>query len=206
MKNNTIITIGRQYGSGGRAVGVRLAEELGIPFYDEDILKHAAKDSGLCEEILQSYDEKPRSFLYSIAMDPFGYAFGGLNAASTLDQKAYSATFDTINRLAEQGSCVIVGRCADYVLREKDNVLRIFLYAPMERRIETVMERDELKESDAKQRILRTDRGRAAYYEFYTTQKWGAAGSYDLCIDTSVFGEEGTAKLLRHIVETDFNK
>ena len=206
MKSNTIITIGRQYGSGGRAVGVRLAEELGIPFYDEDILKHAAKDSGLCEEILQSYDEKPRSFLYSIAMDPFGYAFGGLNAASTLDQKAYSATFDTINRLAEQGSCVIVGRCADYVLREKDNVLRIFLYAPMERRIETVMERDELKESDAKQRILRTDRGRAAYYEFYTTQKWGAAGSYDLCIDTSVFGEECTAKLLRHIVETDFNK
>ena len=206
MKNNTIITIGRQYGSGGRAVGVRLAEELGIPFYDEDLLKHAAKDSGLCEEILQSYDEKPRSFLYSIAMDPFGYAFGGLNAAGTLDQKAYSATFDTINRLAEQGSCVIVGRCADYVLREKDNVLRVFLYAPMERRIETVMERDELKESDAKQRILRTDRGRAAYYEFYTTQKWGAAGSYDLCIDTSVFGEEGTAKLLRHIVETDFNK
>lgn len=206
MKSNTIITIGRQYGSGGRAVGVRLAEELGIPFYDEDILKHAAKDSGLCEEILQSYDEKPRSFLYSIAMDPFGYAFGGLNAASTLDQKAYSATFDTINRLAEQGSCVIVGRCADYVLREKDNVLRVFLYAPMERRIETVMERDELKESDAKQRILRTDRSRAAYYEFYTTQKWGAAGSYDLCIDTSVFGEEGTAKPLRHIVETDFNK
>ena len=201
MKKDTIITIGRQYGSGGRAIGLRLAEELGIPFYDGEILQHAARESGLCEEILHSYDEKPRSFLYSIAMDPFGYAFGGLNAANTLDQKAYTATFETIQKLAEKGPCVIVGRCADYVLRERENVLRVFLYAPMEKRIETVMARDGLKEADAKQKIQRTDRGRSAYYEFYTAQKWGATGSYDICLDTSVFGEEGTVKLLRHILK-----
>lgn len=200
MNDNTVITIGRQFGSGGRAIGIRLAEELGIPFYDQEILKHAAKESGLCEEILQSYDEKPRSFLYSIAMDPFGYAFGGV-PSNTLDQKVYTATFDTLQSLADKGSCVIVGRCADYILRERKNLIRVFLYAPLPYRIQTVTERDGLSESDAKQKIQRTDRSRSAYYEFYTTQKWGATGSYDLCIDTSLFGEEGTVKLLRHIYE-----
>ncbi|MGM9662793.1 MAG: AAA family ATPase [Oscillospiraceae bacterium] len=200
MKNGSIITIGRQYGSGGRSIGVRLAEELGIPFYDQEILKHAAEESGLCEKILKNYDEKPRSFLYSIAMDPFGYALGGI-PANTLDQKVYMATFDTINALADKGSCVIIGRCADYVLRDRENVLRVFLYAPLEKRIRTVMERDSLSEAEAKQKIQRMDRSRAAYYEFYTTQKWGATGSYDLCLDSELLGGEGTVDLIRYVLE-----
>lgn len=199
MKQGTIITIGRQYGSGGRSIGIQLAEQLGIPFYDQNILKHAAEESGLCEKILQNYDEKPRSFLYSIAMDPFGYALGGI-PSNTLDQRVYMATFDTINTIADRGSCVIIGRCADYVLRERSNVLRVFLYAPLETRIQTVMHRDELGESAAKQKIQRMDRSRAAYYEFYSTQKWGAPTSYDLCLDTSLLGEEGTVALIRHII------
>lgn len=201
MKQGTIITIGRQYGSGGRSVGIQLAEQLGIPFYDQNILKHAAEESGLCEKILQNYDEKPRSFLYSIAMDPFGYALGGI-PSNTLDQRVYMATFDTINAIADKGSCVIIGRCADYVLRERANVLRVFLYAPLETRIQTVMQRDALdSESAAKQKIQRMDRSRAAYYEFYSTQKWGAPASYDLCLDTSLLGEQGTVELIRHIME-----
>ena len=200
MSQGTIITIGRQYGSGGRNIGIQLAKELDVPFYDQNILKQAAEESGLCEKILQNYDEKPRSFLYSIAMDPFGYALGGI-PANTLDQRVYMATFDTINSIADKGSCVIIGRCADYVLRERKNVLRVFLYASMEERIKAVMARDDLNEAAAKQKINRMDRSRAAYYEFYSTQKWGDVGSYDLCIDTSLLGQDGTVALIRHVME-----
>ena len=200
MSQGTIITIGRQYGSGGRNIGIQLAKELGVPFYDQNILKQAAAESGLCEKILENYDEKPRSFLYSIAMDPFGYALGGI-PANTLDQRVYMATFDTINTIADKGSCVIIGRCADYVLRERKNVLRVFLYASMEERIKAVMERDDLSEAAAKQKISRMDRSRAAYYEFYSTQKWGAVDSYDLCIDTGLLGQDGTVALIRHVME-----
>ena len=200
MSQGTIITIGRQYGSGGRNIGIQLAKELDVPFYDQNILKQAAEESGLCEKILQNYDEKPRSFLYSIAMDPFGYALGGI-PANTLDQRVYMATFDTINSIADKGSCVIIGRCADYVLRERKNVLRVFLYASMEERIKAVMARDDLSEAAAKQKINRMDRSRAAYYEFYSTQKWGDVGSYDLCIDTSLLGQDGTVALIRHVME-----
>lgn len=200
MSQGTIVTIGRQYGSGGRNIGIQLAKELGVPFYDQNILKQAAAESGLCEKILENYDEKPRSFLYSIAMDPFGYALGGI-PANTLDQRVYMATFDTINAIADKGGSVIIGRCADYVLRERKNVLRVFLYAPMEERIKTVMARDDLSEAAAKQKIARMDRSRAAYYEFYSTQKWGAVDSYDLCIDTSLLGQDGTVALIRHVME-----
>ena len=200
MSQGTIITIGRQYGSGGRNIGIQLAKELGVPFYDQNILKQAAAESGLCEKILENYDEKPRSFLYSIAMDPFGYALGGI-PANTLDQRVYMATFDTINAIADKGSSVIIGRCADYVLRERKNVLRVFLYASMDERIKTVMARDDLSEAAAKQKITRMDRSRAAYYEFYSTQKWGAVDSYDLCIDTGLLGQEGTVALIRHVME-----
>ena len=200
MSKKTIVTIGRQYGSGGRNIGIRLAQELGVPFYDQNILKQAAEESGLCEKILQNYDEKPRSFLYSIAMDPFGYALGGI-PANTLDQRVYMATFDTINAIADQGPCVIIGRCADYVLRERKNVLRVFLYSSLDKRLETVMARDDLNESAARQKIQRMDRSRAAYYEFYTTQRWGAVESYDLCIDTGLLGEDGTVALIRHVME-----
>lgn len=200
MSHKKIITIGRQYGSGGRAIGIRLAEELGVPFYDQNIIKHAAQESGLCERILENYDEKPRSFLYSIAMDPFGYALGGI-PGDTLDQRVYMATFETIENIARQGSCVIIGRCADYILRERADVLRVFLYAPIEKRIQTVMQRDDLAEAAAKQKIQRMDRSRAAYYEFYSTQKWGAVNSYDLCLDTALLGQEGTVALIRHVME-----
>ena len=200
MSQGAIVTIGRQYGSGGRNIGIQLAKELGVPFYDQNILKQAAAESGLCEKILENYDEKPRSFLYSIAMDPFGYALGGI-PANTLDQRVYMATFDTINAIADKGGSVIIGRCADYVLRERKNVLRVFLYASMDERIKTVMERDDLSEAAAKQKINRMDRSRAAYYEFYSTQKWGAVDSYDLCIDTSLLGQDGTVALIRHVME-----
>ena len=112
----TIITIGRQFGSGGKEIGIRVAKELGIPFYDKELLQEAAKKSGLCEQIFESFDERPKSLLYSIAMDSYMFALPGTGVGDSLEQQVYLATFNTIRHLADQGPCVIIGRCADYAL------------------------------------------------------------------------------------------
>ena len=135
---NTIITIGRQFGSGGKEVGIRVAKELGIPCYDKELLKEAARQSGLSEKILESFDERPKSLLYSIAMDSYIFSLPGTGAGDSLEQQVYLATFDTIRRLAEQGPCVIIGRCADHALAENPNRLSLFIYAPLSDRVERV--------------------------------------------------------------------
>ena len=141
MATNTIITIGRQYGSGGKEVGIRVAKELGIPFYDKELLQEAAKESGLCENILKNFDEKPRSLLYSIAMDPYAFSFAGGLEGESLEQRVYLATFDTIRRIADQGPCVIIGRCADYALKDYPNHLSLFIHAPLEVRVQRICKR-----------------------------------------------------------------
>ena len=129
---NKIITIGRQFGSNGRIIGQQLANKLGIPFYDKELLNKTAKNSGLSEQILSSLDEKPtKSFLYSLVMDPYNYTYSGGGMQINLNQQAFQATYDTIKKIADEGPCVIVGRCADYALREYDNLVRIFIYAPL---------------------------------------------------------------------------
>ena len=135
MAEKKIITIGRQFGSGGKQIGEALAEKMNIPFYDKELLKEAAKNSGICEEIFDSFDEKPtNSFLYSLVMDPYSLGFGS-STELPLNHKVFLAAFDTIKNLAEKdGSCVFVGRCADYALRDLDNVVNIFLYADMDDR------------------------------------------------------------------------
>ena len=126
----TIITIGRQFGSGGKEVGIRVAKELGIPFYDKELLQEAAKKSGLCEKIFENFDERPKSLLYSIAMDSYMFALPGTGAGDSLEQQVYLATFDTIRHIADQGPCVIIGRCADYALADNPNPLSIFIPRP----------------------------------------------------------------------------
>ncbi|MEG0780112.1 MAG: cytidylate kinase-like family protein [Oscillospiraceae bacterium] len=200
-KTNTIITIGRQYGSGGKEVGIRLARELGIPFYDKELLKRAADQSGLCEKVFENFDEKPRSLLFSIAMDPYAFSFSGGMENDSLEQKVYLATFDTIRRLADEGPCVIIGRCADYALRDYPNHLNLFLYAPLEKRIERVMRKKGVTHDKARAIISKTDKRRSSYYEYYSSQKWGAVGSYDYCLDCSYLGEGGTVELIREIIQ-----
>ena len=112
----TIITIGRQFGSGGKEIGIRVAKELGIPFYDKELLQEAARKSGLCQQIFESFDERPKSLLYSIAMDSYMFALPGAGTGDSLEQQVYLATFNTIRHIADQGPCVIIGRCADYAL------------------------------------------------------------------------------------------
>ena len=200
---NTIITIGRQYGSGGREIGEKVAAHFGIRFYDKELLTRAAKESGFCEEMLANHDERPtNSFLYNLVMDTYSF---GYNASSFVDmpisQKVFLAQFDTIKKIAGEGPCVIVGRYADYALSDWDNCLNLFIYADEKARVRRICQKYELSESKARDMILKKDKQRQSYYNYYSSGKWGRADSYDLCINSSVLGVEGTVKLICQYVQ-----
>lgn len=203
MSNNMIITIGRQFGSAGREIGYLLAEKYGIPLYDKEMLKRAAKESGICEEIFETHDEKPtNSFLYSLVMDTYslGYSSSGYSDMP-INHKVFLAQFDTIKKIADEGPCILVGRCADYALEECDNVVNIFVYADLDVRIRRIARIYDLTDAKAKDMIVKTDKKRASYYNYYTNKDWGAAKSYDLCINSGKLGVEGTAKAIMEYIE-----
>lgn len=185
---NKIYTIGREFGSGGRMVGVKLAERLGIKIYDKELLQQAAKDSGFCKQIFENHDERPtNSFLYSLVMDT--YSAGNFSSAPFLDMplnhKVFLAQFDTIKKIADQESCVIVGRCADYALADNEECINIFVHAELKDRIMRVSKRENLTENKAKDLIQKKDKQRASYYNYYTSKKWGDSRGYDLTLNTS---------------------
>ena len=185
---NKIYTIGREFGSLGQLVGEKLAERLGIKCYDKELLQKAAKESGFCEEIFENHDEKPtNSFLYSLVMDT--YSAGNYSAAPFLDMplnhKVFLAQFDAIKKIAEKESCVIVGRCADYALADNPDCLNIFVHADLDDRIHLVSKRMDLTENKARDLVLKNDKQRASYYNYYTCKKWGDSRSYDLTLNTS---------------------
>ena len=204
---NTVITIGRQFGSGGREIGEKVAEYFGIKYYDKDLLTRAAKESGFCEEMIKNHDEKPtNSFLYNLVMDTYSF---GYNSSSFVDMpishKVFLAQFDTIKKVADEGPCVIVGRCADYALADRKNVLHLFIYGDEETKIKFVMNKYDVTESKARDMIIKKDKQRQSYYNYYSSKKWGRADSYDLCINSGVLGLDGTVKLITQYVE-DFEK
>lgn len=198
----TIITIGRQFGSGGRIIGKALAKHFNIPYYDKDLLTVAAKESGLCEELFESHDEKPtNSFLYSLVMDT--YSLGYSTSAFTdmpINYKVFLAQFDAIKKVADQGPCVIVGRCADYALAEYDNVVNVFVHADLDQRAEIVAKRYDLTVEKAKDKVIKMDKKRASYYNYYSNKKWGDAKGYDICINSLCVGIEGATKLIIDLV------
>ena len=196
-----VITVGRQYGSGGREIGTMLAQRLGISYYDDMLLKKAAEESGLCEELFHSFDERPKSFLYSIALDPYSFSLSHITPKGSIEQQVYLATYDTIKKLADQGPCVLIGRCADYALKDRDDVVTVFITAPIESRIKRVAQRNNISEDEAKDRIRKRDKDRASYYNFYSAKEWGDAKSYNLCIDSSLLGIEGTVDLLESMLK-----
>lgn len=199
MANNTIITIARQYGSGGHDIGKKLAEELKIPFYDKELLERAAKDSGFCQEIFENYDEKPtNSFLYSLVMDTYsmGYSTAAF-AEMPLNHKIFLAQFNAIKDIAKEAPCVIVGRCADYALADFPNVVNVYLYADLQSRIARIARRHDVTDAKAKDLIQKTDKSRASYYNYYTNKKWGEATGYDLCLNTASLGIDGTIHMIR---------
>ena len=200
---NTIITIGRQYGSGGHEIGEKLAQYFGIKYYDKELLARAAKESGFCTEMLEHHDEKPtNSFLYNLVMDTYSF---GYNSSSFVDMpishKVFLAQFDAIKKLAEEGPSVIVGRCADYALAENPNCLNLFIYGNEECKIKRISEKYNLSRNKAKEMIIKTDKQRQSYYNYYSSKKWGRADSYDLCINSSILGIDGTVKLIVQYIE-----
>ena len=194
MANNLVITIGRQFGSGGRQIGRLLSEKLNIPYYDKEILAEAAKDSGICEEILEHHDEKPtKSLLFSLVTG--GHMPGGY-LDMPLNHKVFLAQFDAIRRLAGEGSCIIVGRCADYVLRDHPGAVKLFVKADMQKRMERAIAVHGVEAGKAEEYVRKMDKQRASYYNYYATTTWGDVNNYDLCLDTGKLGIEGSAELI----------
>ena len=207
---NTIITIGRQFGSGGREIGMKVAERFGIKFYDKELLTRAASESGFAQEMIQDHDERPTtSFLYNLVMDTYSF---GYNSSSFVDMpishKIFLAQFDTIKKIADEGPCVIVGRCADYALADYKNVINIFIHADEEDKIQRVMERyeDVTTRDKALEMLIKKDKQRQSYYNYYSSKKWGRSDTYDLTINSSALGIDGTVKLITQFVEDFENK
>ncbi len=203
MKGNLVISIGRQCGSGGKVIGQMVADKLGIKCYDKELLTRAAKESGLCEELFETHDEKPTSsFLYSLVMDT--YSLGYTTSAymdMPINHKIFLAQFDTIKKLAEEESCVIVGRCADYALAENPNMVSVFITSDDDHRMERLSKLYNVTPAKAKDIMVKTDKKRSSYYNYYSSKKWGDSRSYDFCINSSVLGVEGTADMIIKLAE-----
>ena len=200
---NTVITIGRQFGSAGKEIGEKVAQYFDIPYYNKELLSRAAKESGFCEEMLENHDERPTSsFLYNLVMDTYSF---GYNASHFVDMpishKVFLAQFDTIKKIASEGPCVIVGRCADYALNDMKNCVHIFIYADEQTKVERIMKEYAVDAAKAKDMCNKKDKQRQSYYNYYSSKKWGRADSYDLCINSSILGVEGTVKLLTQYIE-----
>ena len=204
MAKKIIVTIARQFGSGGREIGENIANILGIPLIDKELIKDAASKGELGEEIIKSADESAaNSLLYTLAMGSnllgttihFGYKM-------PINDKLFILQSEAIKEYAKKGSCVIIGRCADYVLREEPHLFRIFIYGDLDHRQERVKERHpELKSSQIIDVINKTDKRRSSYYNFDTGNKWGKYDNYDMAINSSTFGITETAKIIAAAVQ-----
>lgn len=203
--NNTssIITIGREYGSGGRQIGREIARYFGIKCYDKELLEHAATESGICKELFENHDEKPtNSFLYSLVMDSYSYSYGSFgNNDMPINHKLFLAQFDAIRKLASEGPCVMVGRCADYALADNPDLFSVFIHADKEWRIKRIASVYQKTEKQARDMVTKTDKSRSLYYNFYSNKRWGAASGYNMCIDSGKFGIDMTAKSIIHTIE-----
>lgn len=199
----SIITISREFGSGGREIGKTLAKQLGVPFYDKELLELASKESGICKELFVSHDESyTNSFLYSLVMGTYPVtADGRINPEMPLNHRIFLAQFETIKSIAENGPCVIVGRCADYVLKGSDNVINFFIMGNMAEKKKRILERYDIEKNKVEDFIKKTDKRRANYYNYYSDMKWGEAKNYDLCINSSKTGIQGAVDLMKAYID-----
>lgn len=205
---NYVITIGRQFGSGGREFGRKLAQKLGIGFYDRELLMVAARKAGMGEEFFERNDERTPSFLSGLMSFNHGVKpttlYWGSNSIS--DDSLYRSLTDIMIGLAKDGPCVIVGRTADYVLRDYDNVFNIFVHAPEEECVKRILRRGDVEnEKKALEKLKRTNKLRAAFYNFYTDKRWGHADSYHLSIDSSILPMDAWVEIASQIVTKKFN-
>lgn len=201
--NNFVITIARGYGSGGRTIGKMLAKELNVGYYDRELLRMASDDSGINEELFGKADEKLKSsILFKAARKVYtGELIPPDSDDFVSNRNLFNYQAKVMKELAETETCVIVGRCADFVLKGNKNVLKIFVHAPLESCIEKVMELNSLSRKDAEKLILTTDKNRAEYYKHYTGREWDNAMNYDLCLDSSELGFEKCVDLVKAYID-----
>ena len=203
MNDNLIITIGRQYASGGHEIARELSKLLGIKMYDKELIDLASRQSGISEEVLRAYDEKPTSsFLFSLSMGAYSsmeHSFSGLGTMPLVD-RVFAAQAEIIRKIADTESCIFVGRCANSILKDYNNVLSVFIHTDLNRRIERVCEFSGCTKAQASEEIRKADKKRANYYNYFSDLKWGNATMYDLCLDSRI-GYDNAAQLIKFFAE-----
>lgn len=205
---NKVITISRQYGSGGREIGQKVAEALHIPFYDNEIITLAAKESGFAESAFERAEEKAtNSFLYSIAMGMNAYGGQDFGYSSlSIDDRIFLAQSNVIQKVAEQGPCVIVGRCADYVLKENPKVVNIFICADIDYRINRAVTLYGLPKQKAAETVMKYDKRRENYYNYHASERWGRVNNYHLSIKSDFGGIDHAVACIKAFLEIDDSK
>lgn len=200
MEENFVINIGRQLGSGGKSIGKLLALRLGVPLYDRQLIDLAARESGLCPECFERVDEQRAHSLYTTLVNylraPFTGYEGGAAGNVLSNEALFKVQSDVIRDLASRQSCIFVGRCADYILRDRTRCVNLFITADRGDRIARLCAELGIGPDEAGSLMERTDRCRAAYYDYFTSRRWGRAATYDLCLNSSVLGDEGSAEFL----------
>ncbi len=209
MEKRIVVTIGRQFGSGGRIVGKKLAEQLGIPYYDKELINLASKESGICGEFFEKADEKNSgSLLKALAM---GFSMNNAIFQSNdylSNESLFQIQSEVIRKVAAEGSCVLVGRCADYILRDEPDCVHVFISASWQDRVRRAMEYNRVPEKEAEEFLKKADKSRASYYNYYTDKVWGAGGSYDLCVNSSLYGIDRTVDFIKQFagIDTDADR
>lgn len=197
MDKNIVISIGRQFGAGGRRVGQALAKELGIAYYDKELIMEAAKEFGFAPVFFEENDEKSASFSGNVLQWMESFVTNGFGSKNYLSQDTlFEMQSEVVRKVAEKHSCVIVGRCSDYVLRDYPNCVSVFLHSSDEDRVQRIRERSGLTAEEAIAKMRMEDKKRAAYYNFYSSKTWGESATYTLSIDVSSIGVEQTVQLI----------
>lgn len=201
MDKKIVVTISREFGSGGRVIGSRVAEKLGIPFYDRKIIELSAEKSGLAVSFVENTEQKIKNkFLHNLAFGGYymGADLGGMQLS--LSDKLFIATCDIIRRLADEGSCVIVGRCADYVLKDRKDAINIFIYSDIESKTRRAVEEYGIAPDKAASEVQRNDKYRSNHYNYYTERNWGDKANYHLCLNSGFLGIDNTVDIIADAV------
>ena len=198
MSCDKIITITRQFGSGGHEIGEALAKKLEIPFYDKELISLAAKESGISPEVFYEVDEKAtNSLLYSLSVGLYNYGNGFSSMGDLpVNDRLYILQHKIIKELAEKENFVVVGRCADYVLKDNPNIVKVFIYEDIDSRVKRAVDRRDIDPARAKQAVIKADKARANYYSFYSGKKWGLADNYDLCINSTHISTDQAVEII----------
>lgn len=196
-----IITIGRQYGSGGRRLAQMLSEHYNIPLYDKDLINRVSEETGIAGEFFKKVDEQPSNSFLSMFLSGFSYSNSCESSDSVLSGNSlFCMQSKVIKQIAAEGDCIFVGRCADYILRDREDVVSVFISANFKDRVSRVAEYEGISEQAAKEQINKADKTRAAYYDFYTEKKWGKASSYDICLNSSKISLEQCLHIVASVV------